>query len=70
MPEAVKAVTDYLFREYPLDFLLIGYFTHNHQSARVSEKCGFRYLKTIQYTTSYGKQETSKMDILWNSYHE
>ena len=66
MPEAVKCVTDFLFREMKADFLLIGHFTRNHQSARVAEKCGYQYLKTIAYITSYGAQETSNMDILWN----
>lgn len=32
MTEAVKAVIDYLFHEYKLDFLLCGYFELNYRS--------------------------------------
>ena len=45
MPEAVEAVMDYLFGAVKLDFLLVGHFDWNRQSARVIEKCGFRYTK-------------------------
>ena len=51
MPEAVQAVIDYSFRELKLDYLTCGHFLRNSQSARVIEKCGFRYLKDILYQT-------------------
>ena len=44
MPEAVKAVQQYLFEEVGLDFLLISDFVWNGQSRRVIQKCGFQYL--------------------------
>ena len=46
MPEAVSAVTDYLFRVLDLDFLTCGYYDFNSQSKRVQEKCGFKYHHT------------------------
>ena len=46
MPEAVRAVIDYLFHELNLDFLTCGYYDFNHQSKRVQEKCGFKYHHT------------------------
>ena len=64
MPEAVKAVTRYLFDVENLDFITVGHFDWNAQSARVIEKCGFRYVKTIPYQTQTGKTEQSREYIL------
>lgn len=66
MPEAVRAVIDYLFTAVKLDFLVIGHFDWNRQSARVIEKCGFRYVATVTRTTVFGKEETSLEYILYN----
>ena len=67
MPEAVKAVTAYLFDTAGLDFLLVGHFDWNRQSARVIQKCGFRYIKNCNYETRYGTVENSEESILYNS---
>ena len=67
MPEAVQAVMDYLFGTVKLDFLLVGHFDWNRQSARVIEKCGFRYIKTVPYETRYGTVENSVESILYRS---
>ena len=64
--EAARAAIDYLFRAEDLDFIIAGHFTRNAPSARVIEKCGFRYLSTIPYETQYGTSETSVENILWN----
>lgn len=66
MPEAVKAVIAYLFDTVNLDFILVGHFDYNRQSARVIEKCGFHYIKTCPYETQYGKIETSEESILYH----
>ncbi len=66
MPEAVKAVIRYLFEAEKLDFILAGHFERNRQSARVGEKCGFTYIKTIPYETQYGAMETSVATVLYN----
>lgn len=65
MPEAVQAVIPYLFEETKLDFILVGHFSWNRQSARVIEKCGFRYIKTNPYETRYGTIEQSEESILY-----
>jgi len=70
MPEAVKAVICYLFDEMQLDFLLVGHFDWNHQSQRVIEKCGFRYIKTIPYQTRYETEENSCEYILYRDKKE
>ncbi len=67
MPEAVKAVLDYLFTAVGLDFILIGLFDWNRQSARVAEKCGLHYYKTVPYETSCGTVERSEVSILYRS---
>lgn len=66
MPEAVKAVIQYLFDKVELDFILAGHFDWNKQSARVAEKCGFQYIKTSKYETMYGTIENSVEGILYN----
>ena len=65
MPEAVRAATGYLFDVVKLDFILVGHFDWNRQSARVIEKCGFRYIKTVPYETAFGKTESSVDSILY-----
>lgn len=67
MPEAVKAVTKYLFETVELDFILAGHFAWNKQSARVIEKCGFQYIKTRPYETQRGTMETTEESILYRT---
>lgn len=46
IPEAVKVLIDYGFRELRLNKIWCAYFDGNEKSKRVQEKCGFVY----QYT--------------------
>lgn len=64
MPEAVKEVLRYLFRDEKLDFLLVSHYVWNERSRRVIEKCGFRYLKTIRLQTRYNTTEDTRVYIL------
>lgn len=64
--EAAQAVIDYLFHVQKLDFIIAGRFERNTRSARVIEKCGFHYIRTIPYETQYGVIETSIESILFN----
>ena len=66
MPEAVGAATEYLFDAVGLDFILVGHFEWNRQSARVIEKRGFEYVRTIPYKTRMGTVEQSREYILYN----
>ena len=66
MPEAVHRVIGYLFGVVRLDFILVGHFEWNRQSARVIEKCGFAEVKTIPYRTRMGTLERSVEGILYN----
>ena len=68
MPEAVNAVVKYLFETVKLDFILVGHFEWNKQSARVIEKCGFNYIKSRPYETRYGTIETAEESILYRSH--
>ena len=45
MPEAVREAMRYMFEDAGADFLLCGHFLENRQSARVQQKCGFRYYR-------------------------
>lgn len=66
MPEAVKAVIDWLFNDVQLDFIIVGHFDRNAQSKRVVEKCGFQYMKTTKFETRYDTVENSMEYILYH----
>ena len=66
MPEAVKAVIDWLFNEIQLDFIICGHFVRNSRSRRVIEKCGFRYIKTVPFETRLDTVETCWDYILYH----
>ena len=65
MPEAVRAVINWLFDEENLDFIIVGHFERNAQSRRVIEKCGFEYIKTTKFETRYDTVENSMEYILY-----
>lgn len=64
MPEAVQTVIAYLFERVQLDFILVGHFDWNRQSRRVVEKCGFTYIKTVDYKTRYDTEERAMIYVL------
>lgn len=64
MPEAVKAVQQYLFETVGLDFILVSHYVWNGQSRRVIQKSGFQHIKTIQLNTHYGTTEDTLVYIL------
>lgn len=66
MPEAVKAVIDFLFNDLNLDFLICGYYNFNSQSKRVQEKCGFKPYRTLIMETRMGTKEQGTFTILKN----
>ena len=64
MPEAVREVVKYLFETVGLDTILCGHFAWNRQSARVQEKCGFRFYRDGKYETRFGTVEDEVVNIL------
>ena len=66
MPEAVKAVIDYLFNKLDYDFLLCGHFDRNPQSARVQEKCGFIPYRKLVFDTPRNIPEPGVLTLLSN----
>lgn len=66
MPEAVMAVTEYLFSQMNLDFLLCGYFLFNSRSKRVQEKCGFKPYRSVVMNTDIGTEEKGVLSLLTN----
>ena len=66
MPEAVKAVIQWLFVEEKLDFIICGHFIRNDRSRRVIEKCGFQYIKTVELATRCNTVETCWDYILYH----
>ena len=66
MPEAVKAVINYCFETAGCDYLLCSCSPQNIQSARVIEKCGFRFvLEKIRKLTD-GSTRAARYHILDN----
>ena len=66
MPEAVRAVIDYLFHSLDLDFLLCGYYDFNKQSKKVQEKCGFQPYRKLVMDTRLGTTEPGTLNLLLN----
>lgn len=66
MPEAVKAIIDYLFGELNYDFLLCGYYNFNERSKRVQIKCGFKPYRSLTMTTQTGAKEQGTLMLLTN----
>ena len=66
MPEAVKAVIDYLFNVQKLDFLTCGYYEFNNQSKKVQEKCGFKPYRKLVMETRLGTKEQGILNLLTN----
>lgn len=66
MPEAVKAVINYLFTELDFDFLLCGYYNFNTQSKKVQEKCGFKPYRALTMNTRMETEEEGKLNLIIN----
>ena len=66
MPEAVKAMINYLFHTVNLDFLLCGHYQFNTQSRRVQEKCGFKPYRKLMLDTRMGTTEPGILSLLTN----
>ena len=66
MPEAVRAVIDYLFGVLDLDFITSGYYDYNVQSKRVQEKCGFLPYRKLVMDTRTGTKEPGVLNLLAN----
>ena len=61
MAEAVREVIRYLFADVGVDAILCRHYVNNRQSARVQEKCGFRYYTFGRSETRMG---TTKDDVV------
>lgn len=66
MPEAVKAVINYLFNVLDFDFLTCGYYDFNVQSKRVQEKCGFKPYRKLVMDTKLGTKEPGVLNLITN----
>lgn len=66
MPEAVKEVINYLFKQIKLDFIVCGHFVSNNQSRRVQEKCGFVHYKQVIHTGKNGEKIDCWLSVLEN----
>ena len=66
MPEAVKAVMQYLFVELDYDFLICGYYNFNEQSKKVQQKCGFVPYRALTMETRMGTVEEGTLNLAIN----
>ena len=66
MPEAVKAVINYCFETAGCDYLLCSCSPQNIQSARVIEKCGFRFVFEKTRKLTDGTTRAARYHILDN----
>ena len=66
MPEALRAVINYLFTDHDIDFITCGYFIGNTRSMRVQEKLGFhKYKINDNFLTKTGSREVVQINILF-----
>ena len=70
MPEAVKEVAAYCFRELHYDFLTAGHFVENKRSAGAIEKCGFSYLFEGEHENPGKWKKLIRTYILYNPHKE
>ena len=64
MSEAVREVLRYLFCEVRLDLIFCAHYEFNDRSAHLSEKCGFKFLRSYQKKTRMNTLEKTQMMIL------
>ena len=71
MTEAVTAAVDWLFDEIHCDALTACYYPDNARSARVLEKQGFQYVRTVPHHTRFGCDADVALCLLtraeWNA---
>lgn len=48
MPEAVREILRHAFEELGMKKVWCGYYEGNDKSKRVQEKCGFKYVRTLE----------------------
>lgn len=70
MPEAVRAVSDYCFRELNYDFLSAGHFVENKRSERTIRKCGFTYLFEAEHENPGKWKKLIRTYIQYNPHKE
>lgn len=66
MPEACKCLMDYCFKELKLEKIWCVHHQENHNSARVQEKCGFKYHHTDEayYIAQLDQSVISTVNII------
>jgi len=71
IPEALKYIIEYCFKELKVDVIWCGHFENNNNSKRVNEKCGFNYQfskQEILESMNYKKVTTLYYKLCRNSY--
>lgn len=63
MPEAVRGVIDYCYKDLECDFLQCSHAFENNQSKRVIEKLGFQYVQDYERIGRNGVVHKSKVYI-------
>lgn len=66
MPEAVNRVIRFCFENEKYDYLMCSHFVVNHQSKRVIEKSGFRFVKENIRIAQNGEEHISLYYMLDN----
>ncbi len=64
MPEAVRCIIDYCFKELNCEFLQCSHAFENQQSKRVIEKAGFQYVQDCERMGQNGVLHKSKVYII------
>ncbi len=65
MTEAVTQVIKYLFEKVGLDLIVCRHSAANPRSARVQEKCGFKYYKSYSSENVYREPDEKVINVLF-----
>ena len=64
MTEAVKEAIRFCLQELHMDWITCAHFMENDRSRRVIEKCGFTYVRDVNYETQLGEIKPSRLVVI------
>lgn len=64
MTEAVREAIRFCIQELGMDWVTCAHFMENGRSRRVIEKCGFEYVRDVDYQTQLGEMKPSRLYVI------
>ena len=67
MTEAVNEAIRFCLQELGMDWITCAHFMENDRSRRVIEKCGFQYVRDVDYQTQLGEIKPTRLYVIRRS---